>query len=127
MSSLEKYNTHATYGPAAGPATTAAAAAGQAAYEARNSGPPGVPSNWTSNSLPAERPRWMRRHPFKRGLALVVIAQIFFVIAGAVTRPGSPVVDLLALVFLVAMVIGLIGMVVGIRDALKRRRANTAN
>ncbi|WP_166507042.1 hypothetical protein [Frigidibacter mobilis] len=99
----------------------------QAAYAARNSGPPGVPSNWTSNSLPAERPHWMRRHPFKRGLALLIFAQILFVVIGTVVKPGSVVADLLSFSLLVAMVIGLAGVVVGIRDALKRRRAKAAS
>lgn len=120
--SLEEYNKHATFGPSAGPATTAAAMAGQSTYAANHARPAGGPSNWTSNSAPAERPRWMRRHPFKRGLTLMVTSQIILVVLGAVSRPGSPMVDVLAVVLLIAMVLGLIGMVVGIRDALKRRR-----
>ncbi|AMY72143.1 hypothetical protein AKL17_2p0021 (plasmid) [Frigidibacter mobilis] len=69
----------------------------------------------------------MRRHPFKRGLALLIFAQILFVVIGTVVKPGSVVADLLSFSLLVAMVIGLAGVVVGIRDALKRRRAKAAS
>lgn len=124
--SLEEYNKHSTFGPSAGPATTAAAMAGQSTYAANHSRPLPVSTYRTSSSSPAERPRWMRRHPFKRGLALLVLAQILFVVIATVVKPGSVTADLLSLALLVVMVVGLIGVVVGIMDALERRRRKPA-
>ncbi|WP_334129778.1 hypothetical protein [Sneathiella sp.] len=124
--SLDEYNKHATLGPMAGPATSAAASAGQSAYEAANARPTyhAAPSGGAAPSAP-RRPRWMRRHPLARGVALLVISQIAFGIIAAVTRPGSPVADLLSLSLVITSLLGIAGILVGIRDRMTRSKAVT--
>ena len=125
--SLDEYNKHATLGPLAGPATSAAASAGQAAYETANARPTyhSAPSGGAASSAP-RRPRWMRRHPLARGAALLVLSQIAFVVVAAVTKPGSPVADLLSLFLIVTSLIGIAGIIVGIRDRMSRSKTVTA-
>src|SRR5690606_33556081 len=111
----------------AGPATTAAAAAGQSAYAASHARPSQAPSTAASSpGARAERPRWMRRHALGRGLILLVLAQICLIVILNVTRPGSVVADLFSLGCLIMSVVGLAGVAVGIKDALERRSARRA-
>ena len=125
--SLDEYNKHATLGPLAGPATSAAASAGQAAYEAANARPTyhAAPSGDAAPSAP-KRPRWMRRNALARGVALLVISQIAFGIIAAVTRPGSPIADLLSLLLIITSLLGIAGIIVGIRDRMTRSKTVTA-
>lgn len=120
--SLEKYNTHATYGPAAGPATTAAAAAGQAAYErshaSRRGGDPGIYVAPT----PTKPPKFLQRHAFKRGLAVLVVSQIALLAVMALGNPRSGVVGALQAVFIIVGLFGLFMMLWGALDFLGRKR-----
>ncbi len=123
--SLDEYNKHATLGPLAGPATSAAASAGQAAYEAANARPTyhAAPSGDAARA--PKRPRWMRRNALARGVALLVISQIAFGIIAAVTRPGSPIADLLSLLLIITSLLGIAGIIVGVRDRMSRSKTVT--
>ncbi|WP_414900442.1 hypothetical protein ACMT1E_11780 [Sphingomonas flavalba] len=122
--SLDEYNRHATLGPLAGPATSAAASAGQSAYEASHARPQSwAPAGSVSHGPRPERPRWMRRNPLSRGIAIVLVAQAAFIAISMMTRPGSPVADLLSLGCIVMSVIGVIGIVVGVKDRVRGRKS----
>lgn len=120
--SLEKYNVHSTFGPAAGPATTAAASAGQAAYERahapRSGGDPGIYVPPT----PTKPPKFLERHAFKRGLAVLVVSQIALTVVMALGDPRSGVIGALQAVFIVVGLFGLFMMLWGALEFLGRKR-----
>jgi hypothetical protein len=120
--SLKTYNEHATFGPSAGPATTAAASAGQAAYERahapRSGGAPGIYVPPT----PTKPPKFLEWHAFKRGLAVLVVSQIALTAVMALGDPRSGVVGASQAVFIVAGLFGLFMMLWGALSFLGRRR-----
>ncbi len=115
--SLDDYNRHATFGPAAGAPTTLDEFTGQRAYRERQERFEGV-----NPHLPrarAEMPRWMTEHAFKRGLALFLGGKLIPLALSLAVPAFSGV---LMAVGGLAMLAGAVLMICGALNFLARRR-----
>lgn len=123
--SIEDYNRHAHFGPAAGPPTNLSEAMGQAAFiqtAERNRNAAQMEGVYATRAE-TKAPHWMMHHAFKRG--------VFFVVGGAMANLGLAALfgprppDVIAFFGDVISLISLAGfplMLFGILNFFTRRR-----
>lgn len=124
--SLDEFNRNATLGPMAGPATNAAAAAGQAAWQAANARPaPGAPVTGApvtgQSGSPGRPPRFLTEGAFRRGLIFVLAAAVGLTLLGAYVNPRHDLAPWLAAAAYLVFLAGLFQMVCGAAVWVARR------
>ncbi|HCF6900239.1 TPA: hypothetical protein NII88_001338 [Pseudomonas aeruginosa] len=108
--SLDEYNRHATLGSAAGPVTSASAAAGQEAYQRANEGP----SVYAGPSAPFNMRKSLRT------LAILVAITVIGVVIVAVLPESSSISGIAGFVAMVSMATAVILAIYTVYQAIRR-------